>query len=62
MRINIMKPNARRITTQNPSSMLKILSKLTDAGNIKVANKYCNKNFISIPANNINYTNKPIGA
>jgi len=62
MRVNIMKPNAKRITNQNPESILKMMAKLTSAGSIKVANKYCNRNLISIPTNNTNYTNKPIGA
>jgi hypothetical protein len=62
MRVNTMKPNAKRISNQSPESMLKMMSKIISAGNIKVANKYCNRNLISMPTNNTNYTNKPIGA
>jgi len=61
MRAMTIKPNAKRISKQSPKSILKMMAKLTGAGNIKVANKYCNRNLISRPANNTNYTN-PIGA
>jgi hypothetical protein len=42
--------------------ILRMIVKLTSAGNIKVAKRFCNRNLIIIQANNTNYTNKPIGA
>lgn len=62
MRSMTMNPNAKRINNQSPQSILKMMAKITGAGDIKVANKYCNRNLVSRPANNNNYTNKPIGA
>ena len=62
MRAMTLKPNAKRIKNQSPQSILKMMAKLTGAGNIKIANKYCNRNLVSKLANNNNYTNKPLGA
>lgn len=62
MRSEIMKPNAKRIKNHSPQSILKMIAKLTGAGNIKVANKQCNIGFNGVSANDINYNNSSAGA
>lgn len=62
MRANMMKPNAKRINNQSLKSILKMMAKLTSTGDIKVANKYFNSNFIPVSINNANYENNPLGA
>ena len=56
MRANMMKPNAKRINNQSLKSILKMMAKLTSTGDIKVANKYFNRNFVPVSVNNTNYT------
>ncbi|MGJ0319311.1 hypothetical protein NG767_11265 [Aliarcobacter cryaerophilus] len=62
MRTTIQRPNGNKINGKSFKSILEEMKKLTDGGNIKVANKHWNIHYKGVSANDINYNNSPIGA
>jgi hypothetical protein len=59
MRTQVKRPNGEKIPSTSFKTILEQMKKLTDGGNIRVANKHWD---IYQKVNNINYSNAPIGA
>ena len=63
MKANVIRPNGSRVVGKSFESILQEMLKVTNGGNLKVANKHWNIHSKGVSANDINYNNNsPIGA
>lgn len=62
MKTNVTRPNGNKLNGKSFENILQEMKKLTQSGNLKIANKHWNIHHKGVSANDINYSNNPIGA